>query len=873
MGSAGPQGHAIWALYQGFIVLLISMKLKIFIGLRHALRFGLFSAAGFFTVNASAQSLNYTPYVVGTVAGTAGNPGSSNGTGTGARFNNPYGVAADASGNVYVADSGNSSLRKITPGGVVTTIAGASGNFQGIAIDGAGANLYLTDFTAGTITKVVISTGAVSTLNLTGGTLNNPIGICVDSGGNIYVADSGNFVIRKIAPGGATTTLAGSLGNSGGSNGTGSGAQFAYPTGIAVNNSSGNVYVVDSPGNFVRMVTQAGVVTTVCGQFGQPGAVDGSLGNALFDHPFGIAVDSSGNLYVTDNANDLLREISSSGSVTTLAGQPSTPGYSDGTGSSARFSDGRGICVNASGILWIADANASTVRKANAGTVPVITTQPASQSVNAGAGVSLTVAATGATGYQWQFNGTTISGATNSTLTLPAVTTSQQGSYTVVVSNGNGSVTSNAAVLAVNTAPAISTQPQSQSVNAGASVTFTVVATGSPAPAYQWQFNGTAVSGATSASYAIASAQASNAGSYTVVASNTAGSVTSNAATLAVSTVPVMTTQPQSQTVNAGASVTFTTAATGSPAYQWQFNGAAVSGATNASYTIAGVQASNAGGYTVVASNTAGSVTSSAATLTVDTVPAIITQPQSQTANAGSNVTIGVVAVGTPAPAFQWYFNGQPIAGATSTFYAIIGAQASNAGTYTVFVSNAAGSVTSGAAALAVNTGSGSPAITTQPATQTVNAGASATLSVTAPGATGYQWQFNGVVIPGATNSTLTVSNVGTTQRGNYTVVVSNSSGSVTSSPAVMTVAVSSHLYNISTLGYVGTGPNQNLDAGFYTDGSGNKSIVVRGIGPNLAARSSRSCLPASSLPTPIWSSTARAPNSPPTRSGAEART
>jgi len=824
------------------------MKLKVFIGLGNALCLGIAGAAGLFTAEASAQSLTYTPYAVTTVAGIALNPGSSNGTGTSAQFNSPYGVAADASGNVYVADSGNNSLRKITPGGVVTTIAGVSGNFKGIAIDGAGANLYLTDFTAGTITKVVVSSGSVSTLNLTGGTLNNPIGICVDSGGNIYVADSGNFVIRKISPGGAMTTLAGTVGNSGGVDGTGGAAQFAYPTGIAVNRSSGNVYVADSSGNFIRMVTQAGVVTTLCGVFGQPGAVDGSLGTALFRGPFGIAVDPSGNLYVTDNGSDLLREISSSGSVTTLAGQLSFKGYSDGTGSGARFSDGRGICVNASGILWIADADASTIRKATVGSLPAITTQPASQSVNAGTSPSLSVVAAGVTGYQWQFNGTSISGATNLTLTLAGIGTSQQGSYTVVVSNGYGSVTSNAAILTVNTAPSISTQPQSQAVNAGLNVTFTVVATGSPAPAYQWylnsvalangtQANGSVVSGATSATLTVANTQSGNAGSYAVVVSSTAGSITSTAATLTVNTVPVITTQPQSQTVNAGTNATFTVAAPGTPVptYQWYLNSQAISGATNASYTIAGAQTSNAGSYTVIASNTAGSVTSAVATLTVNTVPVIITQPQSQTVNAGANVTIGVVAVGTPAPAFQWYLNGQAISGATSTFYAIIGVQTSNGGSYTVVVGNAAGSVTSSVATLAVNPASGSPAITTQPVSQTVNAGAGATLSVTASGATGYQWQFNGTNILGATNSTLTVANIGTTQRGSYTVIVSNSNGSVTSSAANVAVAVNSSLYNISSRAYIGTGQFQNLVAGFYTNGSGSKNVVVRGIGPNLA--------------------------------------
>ena len=128
------------------------------------------------------------------------------------------------------------------------------------------------------------------------------------------------------------------------------------------------------------------------------------------------------------------------------------------------------------------------------------------------------------------------------------------------------------------------------------------------------------------------------------------------------------------------------------------------------------------------------------------------------------------------------------------------------------------------------------PTIATQPASLAVNAGASPTLGVVAYGATGYQWQLNGANIAGATNSALTLSNVGTTQRGSYTAIVSNPFGSVTSAAATVAVSVNSFLYNISTLGYVGSGANQDLDAGFYTNGSGSKNIVVRGIGPNLAA-------------------------------------
>ena len=173
------------------------------------------------------------------------------------------------------------------------------------------------------------------------------------------------------------------------------------------------------------------------------------------------------------------------------------------------------------------------------------------------------------------------------------------------------------------TAPTITTQPASQTVTAGSSVTFSVVASGTSPFTYQWKFNGTAISGATSTSYTIASAQSANAGSYTVTVTNTAGSATSNAATLtvnAVATAPTITTQPASQTVTAGSSVTFSVAASGtSPlTYQWKFNGTAISGATNASYTIASTQSSDAGSNTVTVTNSAGSATSNAATLTVN---------------------------------------------------------------------------------------------------------------------------------------------------------------------------------------------------------------------------------------------------------------
>lgn len=349
-------------------------------------------------------------------------------------------------------------------------------------------------------------------------------------------------------------------------------------------------------------------------------------------------------------------------------------------------------------------------------TAPAITTQPQSQTVSEGANVTFTVVATGTAplSYQWAKGGTDISGATTSTLTLNAVTLASAGTYTVRVSNSAGSVTSNPATLTVNAvavAPTITTQPQSQTVNEGANVTFTVVATGTAPLAYQWSKGGTAIAGATTATLTLNAVTLASAGSYTVRVSNSAGAVTSNPAMLTVNAVavaPTITTQPQSQTVNEGANVTFTVVATGTAplSYQWSKGSTAIAGATSSTLTLNAVTLASAGSYTVRVSNSAGAVTSNPAMLTVNAVavaPTITTQPQSQTVNAGANVTFMVVATGTAPLSYQWAKGGADIAGATSASFTITGVTIANAGTYTVRVSNSAGNVTSNPAILTVN--------------------------------------------------------------------------------------------------------------------------------------------------------------------------
>ena len=431
--------------------------------------------------------------------------------------------------------------------------------------------------------------------------------------------------------------------------------------------------------------------------------------------------------------------------------------------------------------------------------VPTITTQPVTQTVNQGVNVTLSVVATtggGTLAYQWSKGGVVIAGATSASYTLTAVTSASAGSYTVAVSNAAGSVTSSAAVLTVITPPTITTQPATQTANQGANVTLSVVATtGGGTLAYQWSKGGVAIAGATSASLTLTGVTSADAASYTVAVSNSAGSVTSSAAVLTIISVPTITTQPVTQTVNQGANVTLSVVATtggGTLTYQWSKDGVAIGGATSASYAVTGVTSANAGSYTVVASNAAGSVTSSAAVLTVISVPTITTQPATQSVITGGNVTFSVVATtGGGTLAYQWSKGGVAIAGATSASYTITGATSGSAGTYTVTVSNAAGSVTSSGAVLTITSVVTAPTITTQPATQTANQGASVTLSVVANNGGGtltYQWSKGGVAIGGATSSSYTLASVTSADAASYTVVVSNSAGSVTSSAAVLTV-------------------------------------------------------------------------------------
>jgi sugar lactone lactonase YvrE len=360
---------------------------------------GLMVASLTLAAGVARAQVNYTPYTFSTLAGLSQSGGTNDGLGSAARFTGPRSVTVDGAGNLYVVGAYNHTVRKITPTGFVSTIAGApgvSGTNDGIGTDArftypdgitmdSSGNLFTVDQVSTVRRLSLVGTNWVVTTiagepNVTGTNdgaglaayFDHPFGIATDQGGTVYVADTLNGTIRKLTPSGTNwdvTTIAGRAASPGTNDGLGLDARFRQVSGLKVD-AAGNILVLDSNNNLVRQLTPAGtnwVVTTLAGQGPfLPVTNDGIGTGAQFNEPADLAIDGAGNVYITDSGNYTIRKMSRLGTnwlVTTLAGLSGVFGTDDGAGANARFFTAAGIAVDGVGNVYVTDSDAHTIRR------------------------------------------------------------------------------------------------------------------------------------------------------------------------------------------------------------------------------------------------------------------------------------------------------------------------------------------------------------------------------------------------------------------------------------------------------------------------------------------------------------------------------
>ena len=268
---------------------------------------------------------------VTTLAGQPGNPGSADGTGAAAQFDSPAGLAVDRNGVLYVTDSGNHTIRRINASGVVTTLAGFAG--ESGATNGPAAQARFT----------------------------SPLGVAATANGTLYIADSGNHLIRKLAPDGTVSTFAGDEDNFGSNDGVGTAARFNTPVGLALD-ALGNLFVADANNHTIRKITPDGTVTTFAGLAGADGSADGMGAAARFSKPAELALDRNSNLFVADAFTHTIRKVTPAGEVSTISGATGEDGASDGANRTARFFNPYGLAVSPKGNLFVTDTYNQTIR-------------------------------------------------------------------------------------------------------------------------------------------------------------------------------------------------------------------------------------------------------------------------------------------------------------------------------------------------------------------------------------------------------------------------------------------------------------------------------------------------------------------------------
>lgn len=482
-------------------------------------------------------------YVFSTIAGSPGVAGNANGPGSSAKFNKPDQLVRDSAGNFFIADRSNHVIRKYRTDGTVETFAGLAGtpgtddgnssaarfsSPAGIGIDN-NDNLYVADFGSHLIRKITPS-GDVTRFagNLAGpgasngqgdaSSFRNPLGIVVAPTGEVIVADYGNHQVRKILPDRTVSTLAGT-GIAGTPDGPGATAQFNRPAGLAFEPTTNTLLLADEGNHAIRRIALDGQVSTFAGLKGTPGSTDSTLALSRFRSPDGITIDSDGNIFVADSGNHILRLINSSGNIRTIGGVAGSPGILNGAGALAKFSNPHGIIADANGDLFITDTDNHTLRKGTLTPIPEIATQPLPLLVGLGQRASFSVTAIGGEPltYQWRKKGVAIKNATQSTFTINSATLADASTYSVVVTNAAGSVLSVDARLGV-----VDVAAKNLTINEATTLSLSLAAAGESLN-YEWRFkglamsNGTLIAGADTTKLTVKAMGASNDGLYTCV--------------------------------------------------------------------------------------------------------------------------------------------------------------------------------------------------------------------------------------------------------------------------------------------------------------------------------------------------------------------
>lgn len=673
---------------------------------------------------------------VTTFVGSAGTPGYTDGTGTSATFNHPARLCQDKiTGNLYMADRDNNLIRKITPAGVVTTFAYGFNQPNDVVMDASG-NLFVADAATNSIKKVspdgTVSVLAGGNMGFSNGqgTLASfyyPYGLNIDANGNLYVADSQNNAIRKITTDGTVTTFAGN-GGAGNTNGTGLNATFNDPNSVALD-AAGNFYVGDSKNNEVRKITPAGVVTTFAGT-GIQGNQDGTVANATFYKPGGVAIDPLGNTYISDVGNYTIRKVDPQGKVTTVAGT-GVIGTSDGIGTAASFTLAYGLKYDASGFLYIVDLGAHNVRKMILTGYTIDKALPPGLTFDQKTGII-----SGTPTSTWPTTIYTISAYNGAGVSTTTVSLTVQGplafapipakricdaDFTVEVSGGSGTYSYSIADLTVATISAsgvihilkagtttvkvsdgISTLTQTLTVNpgivptisvslpnystscAGMPITFTATVTNQGTkPTYQWMVNGQPAAGAANSTTFTSTTLNSYDKVYCILTNTTdctAGPVTSNTVIngeVDQYVTPTISIQPSvTGTIASTTNITFTATVThagDSPIYQWMVNGEDV-GTNQPTYTancfhdgdVVTCNLTNQGGACL----TTLFATSNAVTIQVSAAASITVNITSsaQIIDYGTLVNFNATIAGGTPQAYQWQINGNNAGTNSSTF-------------------------------------------------------------------------------------------------------------------------------------------------------------------------------------------------------------